>query len=67
MSHLPETADLEAQIESLIKRAGDSLREQHANVHRDPAARDPHDASRPSSTHTANGRLVDAESRVESE
>ena len=46
MSQIPETADLEAQIEALIKRAGDSLRQQLDNVHRDPTARGPEDASR---------------------
>jgi hypothetical protein len=32
MSHPRETADLEAQIEALIRRAGDSLRQQLDNV-----------------------------------
>ena len=41
MSQIPETADLEAQIEALIKRAGESLRQQLDNVHRDPTARGP--------------------------
>jgi hypothetical protein len=66
MSQIPETADLEAQIEALIKRAGDSLRQQLDNVHRDPSVRGPDDASRSSPSSTADGPLGNAESRVES-
>ena len=66
MSQIPETADLEAQIEALIKRAGDSLRQQLDNVHRDPTARGPDDGSRSSSSTTADGQPGNAESQVES-
>jgi hypothetical protein len=66
MSQIPETADLEAQIEALIKRAGESLRQQLDNVHRDPTARGPDGASRSSTSSTADSHPGNADSRTES-
>jgi hypothetical protein len=66
MSHIRETANIEALIEDLIKRAGDSLRQQPDDMHREPAECGSHYASRSSSANSANGRLGNAESRLES-
>ena len=43
MSHISETVDLEAEIEALIKRAGDSLRQSaEARPHERDAEHRPH-------------------------
>jgi hypothetical protein len=66
MSHIRETANIETLIEDLIKRAGDSLRQQPDDMRRDPRERGPHLASRSSPANGANGHL-DAKSRLEGE
>jgi hypothetical protein len=66
MSHIRETANIEALIEDLIKRAGDSLRQQPDDLRREPAECGPSYASRLSSANAANDRLGGAESRLES-
>jgi hypothetical protein len=67
MTHIRETANIEALIEDLIKRAGDSLRQQPDNVHREPGTCGPHHASRSASANAANAPLGNTESRLESE
>jgi hypothetical protein len=67
MSYIRETADIEALIEDLINRAGDSLRQQPDDMHRDPRECGPQQASRSSSGNAANGHLGNTEPRSESE
>ena len=67
MTHIRETANIEALIEDLIKRAGDRLRQQPDDMHREPAECGSHYASRSSSGNAANGHLGNTEPRSESE
>jgi hypothetical protein len=66
MSYIRETANIEALIEDLINRAGDSLRQQPDDMRRDPRECGPQQAS-PSSGTAANGHLGNTEPRSESE
>jgi hypothetical protein len=67
MTHICETANIEALIEDLVKRAGDSLRQPSDNAHRDPGAASVQSASRSAPTNTAIGHLHNTESRLENE
>jgi len=51
MSDISETVDLEAEIEALIKQAGDSLRQPaDAQPHEHDADRSPHQIASPAAT-----------------
>ena len=60
MSHISETVDLEAEIEALIKQAGDSLRQQaDARPHANDAEHGSHQIASPAATNvmcTPQGR-----------
>jgi len=57
MSDISETVDLEAEIEALIKQAGDSLRQPaDARPHQHDADRSPHQIASPDATRPSRGR-----------
>ena len=57
MSHISETVDLEAEIEALIKQAGDSLRQQaDARPHAHDAAHSSHQIASPAATNVMCAR-----------
>jgi hypothetical protein len=66
MSHISETADLESQIEALIKKAGDSLRQQLDSVRREAPTAD--QVSQRPPAEPASGNVADnTASTLESE